>query len=162
MENNTQMVAVQELPNAAMHPRTDFPSEDAMKLYYLQLANIMNVNYAEENSEYLSMKCLYRKLRQFIHTLQLIGTHEWGQGIPEIQNASGAYMMQNNTPPKILLQNNREIGLHLQFVMQLAGNVGFLKQLEGILHYHFQNIETLLRSLKEEVDHNDALTSYIK
>ena len=152
MENNTQTVAVQELPNAAMHPRTDFPSEDAMKSYYLQLANIMNVNYTGGDSEYINMKCLHRKLRQFIHILQLIGTHEWGQGIAEIQNASGTYMMQSNTPPKILLQNNREIGLHLQFVMQLAGNVGFLKPLEGILHYHFQNIETLLKGLKEELE----------
>lgn len=152
MENNTQTVAVQELPNAAMHPRTDFPSEDAMKSYYLQLANIMNVNYTGGDSEYINMKCLHRKLRQFIHILQLIGTHEWGQGIAEIQNASGTYMMQSNTPPKILLQNNREIGLHLQFVMQLAGNVGFLKQLEGILRYHFQNIETLLKGLKEELE----------
>ena len=31
MENNTQPVTAQELPNAAMHPRTGFPSEEAMK-----------------------------------------------------------------------------------------------------------------------------------
>lgn len=50
MENNTQPVTAQELPNAAMHPRTGFPSEEAMKAYYLQLIGIMNITYAEEPS----------------------------------------------------------------------------------------------------------------
>ena len=31
MENNTQPVTAQELSNVAMHPRTGFPSEEAMK-----------------------------------------------------------------------------------------------------------------------------------
>lgn len=149
MENNTQPVTAQELPNAAMHPRTGFPSEEAMKAYYLQLIDIMNITYAEEPSEYISLQCLKRKLRQFIHVLRLIGTHEWGNGIAEIQDASGIYMLQSTLPHKTLLQANREIGLHLQFITQLASNVGFLKQLEGILHYHFQNVESLLNKLKE-------------
>ena len=51
---------------------------------------------------------------------------------------------------KTLLQANREIGLHLQFITQLASNVGFLKQLEGILYYHSQNVENLLKRVKEE------------
>ena len=98
MENNTQPVTAQELPNAAMHPRTGFPSEEAMKAYYLQLIGIMNITYAEEPSEYISLQCLKRKLRQFIHVLQLIGTHEWGNGIAEIQDASGFYMLQSTLP----------------------------------------------------------------
>ena len=47
MENNTQPVTAQELPNVAMHPRTGFPSEEAMKAYYLQLIDIMNIAYVK-------------------------------------------------------------------------------------------------------------------
>ena len=150
MENNSLQPDIPELPSAAMHPRADFPSEEAMKTYYLQLADLMNVRYAEEPSEYLTLKCLHRKLRQFTCALQLIGQHEWGQGISEIQNACGVYMLQNVIERKILLQNNREIGKHLQFITQLAGNVGFLKQLEGILYYHFQNVKRILETMKAE------------
>ena len=67
MENNTQPVTAQELSNVAMHPRTGFPSEEAMKAYYLQLIDIMNIAYVKESSEYISLQCLKRKLRQFIH-----------------------------------------------------------------------------------------------
>ena len=45
MENNTQPVTAQELSNVAMHPRTGFPSEEAMKAYYLQLIDLMNIAY---------------------------------------------------------------------------------------------------------------------
>ena len=51
MENNTQPVTAQELSNVAMHPRTGFPSEEAMKAYYLQLIDIMNIAYVKESSE---------------------------------------------------------------------------------------------------------------
>lgn len=150
MENNNQPTAIQELPNVMARPCTNFPSEEAMKTYYLQLAEIMNIKSAEGYSEYMNLKCMHRKLKQFISTLQQINTHEWGKGIAEIQNACGAYMLQSNLPHKTLLQTNREIGLHLQFITQLAGNVGFLKQLEGILHYHLQNTAELLERMKEE------------
>ena len=121
-----------------------------MKAYYLQMANIMNVKYAEGHSETLSLLSLYRKIRQFINILQIIGMHEWGKGISEIQKACGVYMLQKEIPPKTLLQTNEAIGLHLQFLMQLAGNVGFLKQLEGILQYHYKNVEYLFKKQKEE------------
>nr|WP_306562507.1 hypothetical protein [Bacteroides intestinalis] len=55
MENNTQSVTAQELPNTAMHPRTHFPSEEAMKTYYLQMIDIMNIAYVAEPSEYISL-----------------------------------------------------------------------------------------------------------
>lgn len=150
MENNTQPVSAQELPNTAMHSRMDFPSEEAMKAYYLQLIDIMNIRYARESPEYVNLQCLQRKLRQFVQALRLIGMHEWGKGIAEIQDASGIYMLESSLPHKTLLQANREIGMHLQFIAQLASNVGFLKQLEGILCYHLQNVERLLKKLKEE------------
>ena len=150
MENNTQSVTAQELPNTAMHPRTHFPSEEAMKTYYLQLIDIMNIAYMAEPSEYISLQCLHRKLKQYVHVLRLIGTHEWGKGIAELQDASGIYMLKSTLPHNTLLQANREIGRHLQFITQLASNVGFLKQLEGILCYHLQNVEGLLKKLKEE------------
>lgn len=150
MENNQQPAIAQEVDNAAMHPRSVFTSTEAMKDYYLQFANILNVRYVEGPSEFMSLNCLHRRLIQYIHAVQLINTHEWGKGIAEIQNACGAYLLQSNMDKKKLLQTNEEIGLHLQFISQLAGKVGFLKQLEGILHYHNQNVEYLLKRLKEE------------
>ena len=47
MENNTQPVTAQELPNVAMHPRTGFPSEEAMKAYYLQLIDLSLIHISE-------------------------------------------------------------------------------------------------------------------
>ena len=151
MENNNQQSeAIQELPSAPMHPRLHFESDEAMKSYYLQLANIMNVKYTTSSSDQLSLQSLLRKLKQFTNALQLIDTHEWGKGILEIQNASGVYMMQKDIPSKTLLRANQEIGLHLQFLIQLAGSICFLKKLEGTLYYHNQNVLYLLKKLKEE------------
>ena len=114
------------------------------------LIDIMNIAYMAKPSEYISLQCLHRKLKQYVHVLRLIGTHEWGKGIAELQDASGIYMLKSTLPHNTLLQANREIGRHLQFITQLASNVGFLKQLEGILCYHLQNVEGLLKKLKEE------------
>lgn len=150
MENNNQPVSTQEVSNVAMHPRRDFSSEEEMKTYYLQLANIMNVKFAGESSEAKSLNCLRRKLKQFTHLMQFLGTHEWSKGIAEIQNACGAYMLQNSVDRKRLLQTNQEIGSHLQFITHLASNTGLAKQMEGILYYHYQNVLTLLDKLKEE------------
>lgn len=150
MENNQQPAVPQEVDNAAMHPRSVFASAEAMKAYYLQFANILNVRYVEEPSDFLSLDCLRRRLKQYIYSIQLVNTHEWGKGIAEIQSACGAYMLQNDLERRKLLQTNEEIGLHLQFISQLAGKVGFLKQLEGILHYHYQNVNLLLKQLKEK------------
>lgn len=110
----------------------------------------MNIHYAGEYSELTSIKCLHRKLKQFGNTMRLIGTHEWGQGIAEIQSTCGTYMMQNNINQKELLNTNKEIGHHLQFVVQLASNVCFVKQLEGILFFHYENVSYLVNKLKEE------------
>ena len=154
MENNNQQAASQtagqELPSIAMHPRYDFSSEEEMKTYYLQLTNIMNIKFVGESPELMSLNCLRRKLKQFIHLMQLLGTHEWGKGIAEIQNACGAYMLQNNLDRKTLLCTNQEIGQHLQFIISLASHTGLAKQMEGILYYHYQNILQLLNKLREE------------
>ena len=66
MENNTQPVTAQELSNVAMHPRTGFPSEEAMKAYYLQLIDIMNIAYVKESSEYISLQCLKRDRKSVV------------------------------------------------------------------------------------------------
>ena len=149
--NNLQPAPIQELPNAAMHPRPCFASVEDMRKYYLQMADLMNIRHVGEPSELTSIKCLYRKLRQFTDTMRFIGTHDWGKGIAEIHTACGVYMMQSNVEQKKLLQTNEEISQHLQFIAQLAGSVGYIKQLEGVLHYHYQNVAYLLERLKEEV-----------
>lgn len=147
--NNLQPASNPEFTNAAMHSSTGFTSAEEMKMYYLKLAHLLNIRYPEESSELTSIKYLYRKLRQFTETMRFIGTHEWGQGIAEIHTACGVYMMQSNVDQKKLLHTNEEISQHLQFIAQLAGSVGFVKQLEGILHFHHQNVTYLLEKLKE-------------
>lgn len=149
--NNLQPASIQELPNAAMHPRPCFASVEEMRKYYLQMVELMNIRYSEEPSELKSIKCLHRKLRQFTETMRFIGTHDWGKGIAEIHTTCGVYMMQSNVEPKKLLQTNEEISLHLQFIAQLAGSIGYVKQLEGLMQYHYQNVAYLLERLKEEV-----------
>ncbi|MCD8182201.1 MAG: hypothetical protein LUE99_02980 [Bacteroides sp.] len=109
----------------------------------------MSPNYCpEKGSEYARLQSLYRKLKQFINVLQLLSMHEWGKGILEIQNAEGIYMLQSNIDRKILLQTHQEIGLHLQFITQLAGNMSFVKQLLGILQCHYHNVEYLIKNME--------------
>lgn len=149
MESNSQPATFNEDP-IAMHPRSTFSSEEEMKAYYLHLADIFNVKFTEEPSEFLSLSSLRRKLKQYTTALQLISTHEWGTGIAEIHDACGVNMIHSKLEQQLLLKANKEIGLHLQFIMKLAGNVGFLKQLLGVLYFHYQNVVHLLNKLEKE------------
>lgn len=151
MENNNQPEVIQEPSYKQLNlVSSSFQSEEAMKAYYLQMADTMAANLPfEKRSEYTSLKGLRRKLKQFIGALQQLSIHEWGNGIAEIQNACGTYMLQSNIERKLLLQTNREIGRHMQFITQLAGNMGFIKQLLGVLNCHYQNVRYLMERMKE-------------
>ncbi|MEL5893806.1 hypothetical protein AAE250_09905 [Bacteroides sp. GD17] len=151
MENNNQPEVIQEPSYKQLNlVSSSFQSEEAMKAYYLQMADTMAANLPfEKCSEYISLKGLRRKLKQFIGALQQLSVHEWGSGIAEIQNACGTYMLQSNIERKLLLQTNREIGRHMQFITQLAGNMGFIKQLLGTLNCHYQNVRYLMERMKE-------------
>ena len=148
MESIHQQSVTSEAPEEVTKPVHGFPSEEAMQTYYLQMAEIMGIRCRGERSEDNSIRNLYHRLKQFANTLQYINTHEWERGIAEIQNAAGAYMMQDNIDCKKLLQTNNEIGLHLQFIARLAGSAGFLRQLQGIIIYHLQNVEYLVKNIK--------------
>lgn len=74
-------------------------------------------------TDFTQLKGLHHKLKQFIVALQHLSTHKWGSSVAEIQNACGAYMMQSNIDKKTLMKTNNEIGQHLQFIMQLAGDM---------------------------------------
>lgn len=67
----------------------------------------------------------------------------------EIQDICGNYLLQSKTDRKKLIQTNREIALHLQFIIQLAGNVGYIKQMLNNLQQHYQNVEYLIKKRKE-------------
>ena len=128
-----------------------FPSEDIMKAYYIQMTYVMNPSlHIEKHTDYVRMQNLQRKLKQFINVMHQLTDHEWGKGVLEIQNAAGIYMQQNNIDRKILLQANQKVGEHLQFITQLAGNVGYMKQLLGILNCHYQNIGYLIKRIDKE------------
>ena len=128
-----------------------FPSEDIMKAYYIQMTYVMNPSlHIEKHTDYVRMQNLQRKLKQFINVMHQLTDHEWGKGVLEIQNAAGIYMQQTNIDRKILLQANQKVGEHLQFITQLAGNVGYMKQLLGILNCHYQNIGYLIKMIDKE------------
>lgn len=152
MENASQLSALQAEPGVATHPRNAFASEKEMKAYYLQLASILNVNFTEKQSEFTSLNCLHRKLKQFIAALQAINAHEWGTGIAEIHDTCGITMLLSQSERRRLLKANREIGLHLQFLTKLASKAGCIKQLLGILDYHYQNVEYLLDMSKLDTE----------
>lgn len=154
MENSNQLEAPQTMP---VKPNNivlgTFQSEEAMKVFYLQMSDTMNVNiHTKEHPDRMRLKLLHAKLKKHIDVLQHLSQHEWGQSVAEIQNACGVYLLQNNIDRKILLQSNREIGRHLQFIIQLAGNMSFIKQIMGNLNYHFQNVDYIIKKMEEPVE----------
>lgn len=152
MESSNQPEKFHAIPQKQINSVSKcFDSEENMKTYYLQMADTLNANIQLEGyQELVLLKNLHRKIRQFIGSLQPITEHEWKSGISEIQNACGVYMFQNQIERKELLRINREIGQHLQFITELAGNTCFIKQLYGNLHCHFLNLNYLIRRMQEQ------------
>lgn len=148
MESIHQQSVAPETSEKVTKPIRGFLSQEAMKTYYLQMANIMGTRHQGEHSDENSIRNLYGRLKQFSNALQSINSHDWGQGVAEIQNAAGIYMMQGDINRSKLMQNNEEISLHLQFITQLASNTSIFKQLQGIISCHFQNVEYLLKRTK--------------
>lgn len=146
-----QSVASQELTEEsfqkAAKPTRDFHSEEDMKMYYLQMAEIMGSKSRDKRKDINNLRNLQKRLKQFANALQHLNSHEWERGIVEIQNAAGVYMMQKEIDRNKLLQVNAEIGLHLQFVTQSACDTGVLKQMQGVMLYHLQNVEYLLKKI---------------
>lgn len=147
MENSIQQGVTCKVSEKATKPTRGFRSAEAMEAYYLQLAEITGTKCHDEQTDDISIRRLYRKLKQFNNMLAEFNIHEWGKGIAEIQNACGYYMMQSDIDRKKLLQTNEEIGLHLQFLINLAGSTPLLRQIQGIIAYHLQNVEYLLKGI---------------
>lgn len=132
-----------------------FSSEEEMKSYYLQMFRTMNQFFhSSQISEYMQLHSLRRRLDRYIFVLQLLSRHEWGSGVAEIQNACGVYMIQPNLERKEQLRTNREIGQHLLFLTQLAGNIHITKQILGLMDSHYQNVTYLISKMKESADEN--------
>ena len=154
MENSNQQEMVQAISeDKSYYVSTHFESDEAMKAYYLQMAETMNTSVSwEKNSDYTSLKKLHQKISQQCGVLQHLTQHEWGSGIIEIQDICGSYLLQSKIDRKKLIQTNREIALHLQFIIQLAGNAGYIKQMLNNLQQHYQNVEYLIKKTKETTE----------
>ena len=134
-----------------------FSSEEDMKAYYLQMFNTMNqFIHSCKISEYMQLHSLRRRLNRYIFVLQLLSRHEWGNGVVEIQNACGVYMLQPNVERKEQLRTNREIGQHLLFLTQLAGNIHITKQILGLMDSHYQNVTYLMNKIKKVTEENNG------
>lgn len=147
---NIQATSYQELPDGmSRYILTTFNSENEMKTYYLQMSNVMRGthSYSSTDSEYICLKRLNNKIKQYNIFLQALGDHKWEKGIADIQKALGIFLMQNDIDSKIRKQTNQEIASLLQFIVFLSGNVNIIKQLQGIFHHHSSNITHLLKSV---------------
>lgn len=150
---NSQLKDLQEEVSEAtkQYILTTFNSENGMKMYYLQMSNIIRSAHINPpiDTEYNSLKKLSKKLKQYCTFIQTLGEHEWDKGIADIQKALGIYLMQNNIESKERKQTNQEIASQLQFIVFLSGNINIIKQLHGILQRHLSNVMLLLRSYPE-------------
>lgn len=151
---NIQTKSVQEEVEKAMqqHILTRFGSEEGMKTFYLQLANILRVTLGNPpiGSECIRLKKLSKKIGQYGTLLQALGDHKWEKGAAEIQQTLGIYMMQNDIDSKVRRQINMEIASQLQFIVYLAGNTTLIKQLQGLCDIHLSNLKYLLESISAQ------------
>lgn len=156
MENSNQSNADQEFPYKQTNSVSNaFQSEEAMKAYYLQMADTMILSpRMEKYSEYARLKNLHHRLTQFLKALQYLNEHQWGKGVAEIQEACGVYMLQNNIDRKKLLHFNQEIGQHLLFITQLAENMNSIKRIFGIMNCHYYNVEYIMKGVDKKTKEN--------
>ena len=154
MENSNQPEITQAISeDKSYYVSTHFESDEAMKAYYLQMADNMNISrQIGENPEYVALKNVLHKLKQYVRVLQYVCDYEWGRGVSEIHDACGVYLMQKNIEHRKLVKFNEEIGQHLQFIAKLAGDTGFMKQLQGYLAFHMNNVDFLVRGLRKQFE----------
>lgn len=147
---NSQTKNVQEEVSEIMNQYilSQFHSVNEMKTYYLQMSTMIRStdSHPPINKEYIILKKLSNKLKQYYSFIQTLGDHEWDKGIADIQKALGIYLMQNNIDSKVRKQTNQEIASQLQFIVFLSGNSNITKQIQGILHQHLSNVTNLLQS----------------
>lgn len=154
MENSNQLETLQASTYKQINfVSNTFQSEEAMKTYYLQMAKAMNASiFWEKESDYTNLKNLQQKIGLQCNVLQQLTKHDWGSGIIEIQDICGTYLLQSKSDRKALLQTNREIALHLQFITQLAGNMGLIKLMLNDLQQHYQNVVYLIKKAKKTTE----------
>lgn len=134
--------------------QTTFGSEEEMKRYYLQMSNHIrspHVYYSKE-SEYIGLKKLNNKLKQYAVFIQALAEHKWEKGVAGIQRILSMYLMQNSIDSKERCQTNDEVSSLLQFVVFLAENSNLVRQLQGILNHHLTNVAYLLKSMSASVE----------
>ena len=158
MENNNQQEITQAISEEkSYYVSTHFESDEAMKTYYLQMADNMNISrQIGENPEFVALKNVLHKLKQYVRVLQYVCDYEWGRGVSEIHDACGVYLMQKNIEHRKLVKFNEEIGQHLQFIAKLAGDTGVIKQLQGNLAFHVNNVDYLMRRLRTRSERTEA------
>lgn len=127
-----------------------FPDREAMKAYYLQMSNFVNYETPAPANETENLKRLKRKLKQFTHALGIVNSHQWGEGISEMQTACGGYLTKNNEEFWKRMRVNEIVSKHFEFIVRLAQNIYLLRQLQGMLNLHYQNIAMLIKEKESE------------
>lgn len=122
-----------------------FPDRKAMKAYYLQMSRLINYETPAPASETESLKRLKRKLKQLANALGIVNSHQWGEGISEMQTACGGYLTKNNENFWKKMQVNEIISNHFEFIIRVAQNIYLLRQLQGLLNIHYQNVGMLIK-----------------
>lgn len=122
-----------------------FPNREAMKAYYLQMSSFVNFDTPLPEDETENLKRLKRKLKQFAGALSLLNTHEWGEGITEIQTACGGYLTKSDVEFWKRMRVNETVSKYFEFIIRVAQNIYLLRQLQGLLNIHYQNVVMLIK-----------------
>lgn len=127
-----------------------FPDGEAMKAYYLQMSNFVNYETPAPANETESLKRLKRKLKQFTHALGIVNSHQWGEGISEMQTACGGYLTKSDVEFWKRRRVNETVSKYFEFIVRVAQNIYLLRQLQGVLNLHYQNVVTLIKEKESE------------
>lgn len=94
------------------------------------------------------MKTLQRKLKRFVAIMDALSNRDWSEGIAEIQEAWGVYLLANKIDEKRVKRMNETISTHLQFLVYMAENRDTLKHLLAVLNRHYIHVTKVMNRMK--------------
>ncbi|WP_455591369.1 hypothetical protein [Bacteroides sp.] len=149
MENKDMDALLKTLGEANQYMYPHFASREEMKAYYLQMNEFMNYGMPPATSpKDTDFRRLRRKLKQYIDILSELNEHQWGDEISELATAGGGYMMLKNTDFYKKMEINQAVGKHIAFIVRISQNIYLMRQLQSLLHVHYQNVSLLIKEEK--------------
>lgn len=146
MENKEMGALLKALGEANQYMYPHFTSHENMKAYYLQMNEFMSYSLPPAtNAKDTDFRRLQRKLKQYINILSELNEHKWGDEVAELATAGGGYMTLKNTDFYKKMEINQAVGKHIEFIVRISQNIYLLRQLQSLLHIHYQNVSLLIK-----------------